>query len=495
MSISVEDGRGIQSAQVGVQASPAARDLPAGSGDSRPLGLESLANVRVASVDAYRGFVMLLMASEGLRLASVAEHYPDNAIWQGIAFHTEHVSWVGCSLWDLIQPSFSFLVGVALPFSLASRAARGQSFAKMFLHALWRSLLLIALGIFLRSTGSRQTNFTFEDTLTQIGLGYPFLFLLGFTRPRWQFLAIVGILLAYWGAFALYPLPGPDFNWAAASAPPGGFLHGFAQHWDKNTNFAAAADKWFLNLFPREKSFVYNDGGYLTLSFIPTLATMAMGLLAGNLLRNPWPRAKKCLLLAAVGCACLALGWFLGYSGICPVVKRIWTPSWAIDSTGWTCLLLAAFYLLLDIAGRSDGGHPGKWALLLVAAAGCAALGWYMWRGDVALMLDRARLPYWVAYAAWGCLLLAAFYLLFDITHWRGWAFPLLVVGMNSIAMYCMAHLIEGFITESLRIHLGRNIFRHFGEMYEPVVRSAVALSVLWLICFWMYRRRIFLRI
>lgn len=429
MSTVSANAGGVQSAQVGVQASPAARDLPAASGDSRPLGPEALAHVRVASVDAYRGFVMLLMASEGLRLASVAEHYPNNRLWQQIAFHTEHVPWVGCSLWDLIQPSFSFLVGVALPFSLANRFAKGQAFGRMFLHALWRSLLLIALGIFLRSTHSRQTNFTFEDTLTQIGLGYPFLFLLGFVRARWQFAALVGILLAYWGAFALYPLPGPGFDWAAAGAPPGGFLHGFAQHWDKNSNFAAAADQHFLNLFPRQTPFVFNGGGYLTLSFIPTLGTMVFGLLAGNLLRLTWARWKKWLILLAAGGAFLALGWWLGEAGICPVVKRIWTPSWAIYSTGWTCLLLAAFYLLVDITG------------------------------------------------------------------WRAWAFPLLVVGMNSIAMYCMAHLIDGFIVDSLRTHLGRNIFNLFGEMYEQVFRSAVVLLILWLICFWMYRRRIFLRI
>src|SRR4029078_7776009 len=63
-------------------------------------------------------------------------------------------------------------------------------------------------------------------------------------------------------------------------------LHGFAAHWDKNTNAAATCDVWFLTLLPRAKPFLYNAGGYLTLSFIPTLATMLLGLLAGNLMRN-----------------------------------------------------------------------------------------------------------------------------------------------------------------------------------------------------------------
>ena len=137
------------------------------------------ATTRVAAIDAYRGFVMFLMMAEVLHLALMAKAFPDDPVWKFLAFHQTHVEWTGCTLHDLIQPSFSFLVGVALPFSLASRTARGQSFAVQSVHALWRAILLTFLGVFLRSTSSKQTNFTFEDTLSQIGLGYFFLFLLG----------------------------------------------------------------------------------------------------------------------------------------------------------------------------------------------------------------------------------------------------------------------------------------------------------------------------
>ena len=122
---------------------------------------------------------MLLMMAEVLQLSRVAAAYPGNPFWYFLAYNQTHVEWVGCSLHDTIQPGFSFLVGVALPYSIASRLTRGGTFGRMFAHALWRSLVLIALGIFLRSVHARQTYFTFEDTLTQIGLGYPFLFLLG----------------------------------------------------------------------------------------------------------------------------------------------------------------------------------------------------------------------------------------------------------------------------------------------------------------------------
>src|SRR5690606_3054465 len=91
-----------------------------------------------------------------------------------------------------------------------------------------------------------------------------------------------------WLAFALYPLPGPAFDYAAAGVTANWDhnFSGFAAHWNKNTNLAWAFDRWFLNLFPREAPFLFSSGGYSTLSFIPTLGTMMLGLLAGNMLKS-----------------------------------------------------------------------------------------------------------------------------------------------------------------------------------------------------------------
>ena len=245
-------------------------------------GAAPVAPARNTAVDAYRGFVMLLMMAEVLRLPAVARAFQGNWFWGFLAFNQSHVAWAGCSLHDTIQPGFSFLVGVALPYSIASRRAKGSSFGKMMAHTLWRSLLLVWLGIFLRSQRGPIPNFTFEDTLTQIGLGYTFLFLLGFLRERWQWVALGVVLAGYWLAWAVYPLPGPGFNYQAVGVPPD-WTHnysGFAAHWSKNANLGNAFDQRFLNLFPRTKPFVFNGGGYLTLSFIPTLGTMIRGLLA-----------------------------------------------------------------------------------------------------------------------------------------------------------------------------------------------------------------------
>jgi heparan-alpha-glucosaminide N-acetyltransferase len=385
---------------------------------------------RNVAVDAYRGLVMLLMMGEVLQLARIAASYPGNLFWRVAAFNQTHVEWAGLSLHDMIQPSFSLLVGVALPYSIASRIKKGQPFSKMLTHTIVRSLVLIALGIFLRSTHSTQTNFTFEDTLTQIGLGYTFLFLLGFRSQRVQWAALGLILFGYWLAWALYPAPGPGFNWTAVGVPPDWHhnFSGFAAHWNKNSNLGTAIDQWFLNLFPRAQPFVVNAGGYLTSSFIPTLGTMILGLIAGQWLRAAAPAIpfKKLLVTGAL---CMMAAVLLHVTGICPIVKRIWTPSWTLFSGGIAFYFLAAFSWLIDVKGN------------------------------------------------------------------RKLAFPLVVIGRNSIAAYCLAELFGSFIVQSLHIHLGRAPFEIFGQSLEPLLFGMTVLLILWTVLFWMYRRNIFIRI
>ena len=376
------------------------------------------AAVRNTALDSYRGLVMLLMMAETLHLSRVAHAFPVSRFWSFLAYHQTHVEWTGCSLHDTIQPGFSFLVGAALPYSIAARLAKGGSFRNMFLHALWRSFILIALGIFLRSLHRPQTYFTFEDTLTQIGLGYPILFLLGFLRPRWQWISLAAILVGYWLAWAVYPA-GPVFD----------HYTGFAAHWNKTDNVGVAFDRWFLNLFPRAEPFTANSGGYATLSFIPTLGTMILGLAAGRWLVAASPRIPFKHLLVA-GVAGIASGLLLHAAGICPIVKRIWTPSWTLFSGGICFLFLAGFSW---IAGITD--HKKRWSVLLT------------------------------------------------------------VVGMNSIAAYLMAHLFEDFIRDSFLTHLRPRVFQILGVGLEPLMTGLAVLLIYWLLLFWMYRRKLFLRI
>jgi len=386
---------------------------------------------RNIAVDAYRGFVMLLMMGEVLHFAHASAAYPGSAIWRFLAYNQTHVEWSGMSLHDTIQPSFTFLVGVALPYSLRSRQCKGESFRRMLAHTIFRSLVLIALGIFLRSTAGPMTYFTFEDTLTQIGLGYTFAFLLALARPRWQWIAFAVILFGYWLAWALYPAPGANFDWAAVGVPANWHQHlytGFAAHWNKNSNLGQAFDVWFLNLLPRTSRFVYNGGGYLTLSFIPTLGTMLLGLAAGRWFQEAAPKIPlRKFLLAAV--ALCAAGLLLHFTGICPIVKRIWTPSWTLWSGGVCFLFLAAF----------------SWVI--------------------------------------------------DVRKHRGIAFPLVVVGMNSIAAYVMAELCRDFVESSFRIHLGMGVLNSLGPGLEPTLLGALTLITYWLLLYWMFRKKIFVRV
>jgi predicted acyltransferase len=349
-----------------------------------------------------------------------------------VKYQLEHVEWTGCSAWDLIQPSFMFIVGVSLPFSLASRRQRGESEAAIGWHAAWRAALLVAIGIFLRSNGKSQTNFTFEDVSTQIGLGYLFLFLIVGRPIVVQLATVSAILLGYWGLFAGWPL---------ATSVPAGIpddwkqFEGFAGHWNKHLNPAGEFDRWFLNLFPRAEPFVFNKGGYQTLNFIPATGTMMFGVMTGELLRRPWGLLAKIGVMLLASAVCFGVGmavdrniWPVEGYEVCvaPVVKKIWTPSWTVFSTGWTLATLAGFVLVMDV-----------WRL-------------------------------------------------------RAWAFPFVVVGMNSIAMYVMSWLTKPWLQKTLHTHLGDKMFE---GVWGPVVEMSVVVFLLWFITWWMYRQRIFIRI
>lgn len=398
-------------------------------------------NQRLLSLDAYRGFIMLLMASSGLGVVQMATANP-GSFWEVIKPQFEHKAWQGCSLWDLIQPSFMFMVGVAVPWSCAKRREHGQSFVGMMVHALIRAILLVALGVMLATkSGDKQTVFMFTNVLAQIGLGYFFLFILA--RLGWEYIiaGIIVILAGYSWFFIQHPLPSPEQLTAITGmkGTEGAVLPGFAGHWNIHTNAAAEFDRWFLNKLPQASSFEYNPGGYQTLNFVPALATMLMGALTGNfLLRSPHSDKRKCVTMLVAGIVLMLIGTGLDltevpYVGerfahltVLPVVKRIWTPSWALLSGGWVLVLLSIFYWLVEIVGL------------------------------------------------------------------RKLVFPLVVVGMNSIAIYLLHSLCAGWIGDQLHKHLPAAAFV---PGWEPVIDRVGVVIVLWIVCFWLYRQKAFLKL
>jgi heparan-alpha-glucosaminide N-acetyltransferase len=473
---------------------------------------EARKSARLVSLDAFRGMVMLAMAASGLAFAKTLRDYPEilnqykgdafdqdwRWIWHTLAYQFSHVKWTGCSFWDLIQPSFMFMVGVSMPFSYSRRSMMGQSGPRRFGHVIVRSLVLIFLGVFLSSQRDGFVNFTFVNVLAQIGLGYSFLYLFLGQKFPVQLIGVAAILGGYGYYFSQYEISQADqtqlTEYLDAKVIPGiesdeklsqeekeelkkiefgpfeknetDVIAGLPAHWNKHTNAAAEVDRKLLNWkgFPRKREdefngqkFWVNSGGYQTLNFIPSIATMLFGLMAGQLLRTG--RSQKAILkrLLTGGAICFAVAmaadttiWPYHVEGfdwsLCPAVKRIWTPTWAVFSSGWCFWILGMFYWVIDIKG------------------------------------------------------------------FQRWAFFLKIVGMNSIAFYCMSQLIKGWGGRMLKIWLTTleemvaALFPEFefslsyfiynsDYTYAGIFETIARVFVLWLIALWLYRRKIFIRI
>ncbi len=412
---------------------------------------------RIASIDVYRGLVMFLMLFQMVHLDKIAEKLqegPWGEFWKFIHFHTTHVEWVGGSLHDLIQPGFSFLVGTAMAFSLVARQRQGQSWLRMFLHTIVRASILVTLGVLLRNLRYDRIEFQFTDTLCQIGLGYVFLFLVA-SLPRWSsYVAVVFILAGYWIGFASYPAPPADFDYPSVGVPTDWKFHrdGLESHWNKNSNLAWAVDTWFLNKFPHRRAeaeeasspktartlkgprstmshprFTHNPGGYATLSFVPTIATMILGLIAGGWLRDELTARRRISQFLAAIVICFSLALVVDSLGLCPIVKRIWTPSWVLWSGGFCFAFLLFFHLICDILG------------------------------------------------------------------WKAWAFPLNVIGANSIVAYVMSFATVPFLRGRVESWL-HFVWAPMGEGAAAAIGLTV-FAIVWFMLYWMHKNRLYIRI
>ncbi len=358
------------------------------------------AGQRLVSLDAYRGFTMLAMISAGLGMA----HLANDPTWGWLADQLEHRDWIGCTAWDLIQPSFMFIVGAAMPFAFARRRQEGQSWLRQFGHAVKRSLLLIAIGIFLDSyhdglVRNGAVHVQFIRVLQQIAIGYFLAFLVLHRGPVVQALTAGLILVAHAAAFWIYGTAGGCWPW------------------EQDYNLGTQVDR-LLHL-------PLSTGGYATINALSATATILFGVLAGELLRSSWPARKKLIALGAAGLGGILLGLLL--SPFVPLVKRIWTSSFTVFAAGWTCLMLLAFYALIDVL------------------------------------------------------------------KYRRWAFPLVVVGMNSIAVYVVA----GVFGSNIRRAWTAFLAEPFAAIptAAPVILAALVVLTEWGFCYWLYRHRIFFKV
>ena len=295
---------------------------------------------RVLAVDALRGFVMfwIMGGDVGHRLLSgglvmVLGAVPDEVAWQ-----TGH-HWGGFTPWDLIMPLFLFTVGVAMPFSLGRRLEAGDGRGAIWRRALRRAALLWILGMIAQGNllAARWDELKFfSNTLQAIAAGYLIATatLLELRRPRAQAAVAAGLLLVY--ALILLLVP-----------PPGGVAGDFTPE----GNVAIRVDHALLGSHQDGTPYAWILG---SLGFG---ATTLIGALAGHLLRaSPIPRLRTALVLAGAGAACLAGGWTLGLW--LPIIKHLWTPTMVLWAGGWSLLLLALFFWVIDVIGWRRWAFP-----------------------------------------------------------------------------------------------------------------------------------------
>ena len=285
---------------------------------------------RLKSLDALRGFDMFWIAGGAWIFASLAK-VTDSSVLDWIEIQTHHVNWEGFHFFDLIFPLFLFIAGVSFPFSLSSRKARGHSKLKIYRHVIQRGLVLVLLGIVYNGFFTKDFSYLrFASVLARIGLGWMFAALIVMnTKILWQAIWCAGILLFYYAIMLLVPVPG----YGAGVLTMEG-------------NLAAYIDKLFL---PGVKYFGDSDPEGI-LSTIPAVSTALLGMLTGQLLKRKNAELsmyrKFYLMLGAGGVLILlALLWDLSF----PIIKNLWTSSFVLLTGGISLMMLALFYLIIDI--------------------------------------------------------------------------------------------------------------------------------------------------
>jgi predicted acyltransferase len=290
---------------------------------------------RVASIDALRGFDMFWIAGGDSLIYHLSKAAPI-PLTLILANQFRHVDWEGFHFYDLVFPLFVFIVGLVLPFSLTRRLEAGANRPELYKHACRRLVLLFFLGLL--ANGLLDLNFPdlrILGVLQRIAIVYFFATLLVMNfKVRGQVVATGLILLGYWALMAWVPVPG--------------FGRG---SYTMQGNLAAYIDQRFL---PRPFCcYDYGDNEGI-ISTIPAIATCMLGALAGHWLRTAYSQKRKLLGLALAGVACLSVGWL--WSLVFPIVKNLWSSSFVLVAGGWSLLLLAFFYWVIDVLGYR------KWA-------------------------------------------------------------------------------------------------------------------------------------
>jgi predicted acyltransferase len=277
---------------------------------------------RITSVDFFRGFTMFMLAGEASTLYSALLKY-NNGIIHFIGTQLEHHEWHGLHFWDLIQPFFMFIVGVAIPFAVANRKKKGATNRQITLHAIKRSLLLLFIGWALYFIEAGHFVLRLQNVLAQLSVTYLVAFLIRKKSYTFQIVFTLVILLLIDIAYRFFP------------------VEGFNHPWVNYENLGA----WFNNKIEG----VDKASEWATLNFVSTTAHTVWGVLCGKLLMSEKSPKEKIRTLLIAGVIALAIGYALDLLNITPIIKKIATSSFVFASGGWTILALCFSYWLIDV--------------------------------------------------------------------------------------------------------------------------------------------------
>jgi predicted acyltransferase len=285
---------------------------------------------RLISLDVYRGITMfLLIAEAALVYDTTIDFFGEGHPLQPFLIQFTHHPWNGLRFWDLIQPFFMFIVGVAMPFSLGKRLAVAEDRKKVTLHLLKRCLLLFLFGTGLHCVYKGALVFELWNVLTQLSFTILVTYFLMNVPWKLQLTASLGLLVL---TEILYRAYNPETP----------FVHG--------TNFGNFMDQLLMGKI--------NNGGWVAINCIPTAAHTIWGAICGNLLLSSQSDGAKIKALILAGAVGLLIGYGLDFTEITPVIKRISTTSFVFTSGGYAILTLAFFYWLVDVKKQRQWVFP-----------------------------------------------------------------------------------------------------------------------------------------
>jgi len=316
-----------------------------------------LSKERVISLDALRGFDMFWIMGGELIFIGLDKVF-HNKITGFIKTQLDHVSWFGFHFYDIIMPLFLFMVGVSMVYSYRKRLA-GKSVDKaLWIHTIKRVIILWILGMLVQGNLLSYDVNQFQlysNTLQAIASGYLIATIIVLYLPVfYQILATTGLMLIYWAILAFIPIGGSTIG---AYTPTGNVAHIF--------------DVFILGRFEDGLDYTW------LISSLNFGATTMLGVFSGYIMQSHAEKLKKLryYLIYGVSLIVLALIWDFWH----PIIKKIWTSSFVLYSGGICVLMLALFYLIIDVLGVRKGT---RWMIIIGSNAISAYVAWHLFSGS-----------------------------------------------------------------------------------------------------------------